>query len=151
MKVIKNNCSNNGNSDNKIHIECEYCGSELEITKADTHIGWLGAAFAKCPCCNQDSMVDEIDGIELTKDNIEFPRHFSRTNKDKKGVVEIKDWKIKEQITRGIEYLMTNKDESYWYTCFGDLFLVIFNDVEDREYYVLVTKDFYETYIPQGE
>lgn len=150
MKVIKNNY-NDDDISTKLHIECEHCGSELEITKEDTHIGWLGAAFVKCPCCNQDAMVDEVDGITLTKDNIEFPLHFSRTNKDQRHVVEVKDLKIKEEVARGIEWLMANKDEEYWYTCHGDLFLIIFNDVEDREYYILVTKDFYDTYIPQGE
>ena len=84
IKVIRNNF--NQNDLNKkveekpkvVHTCCEYCESELEVSKEDTHIGWLGAAFAKCPCCGQEIMVDELEGITLTKDNIEFPVHFNR-------------------------------------------------------------------------
>ena len=34
-------------------------------------------------------MVEELEGITLTKDNIKFPVHFKRTNKDLKNVKEM--------------------------------------------------------------
>ena len=151
IKVIQNNF--NQNNLNKIvevkpkivHTFCDHCDSELEVSEEDTHIGWLGAAFVKCPCCGQESMVDELDGITLTKDNIDYPVHFNRTNKDLRNAVEVQKNKVVEEIQRGIDYFRTNKDESYWSTCHGDLFLIIFRYEDDEEYFVLVTRDFYET------
>mgnify|MGYP004566301333 FL=1 len=154
IKVIQNNFNQN-NLNKKVEVKpkivhtfCEHCDSELEISKEDTHIGWLGAAFVKCPCCKQESMVDELDGITLTKDNIDYPIHFNRTNKDLRNVVEVQKDKVIEEIQKGIDYFRTNKDESYWCTCYGDLFVIIFRYEGDEEYFVLVTRDFYETDIP---
>ena len=154
IKVIKNNFNkinlnkNIEEKSKKIHIFCEHCDSELEISKEDTHIGWLGALFVKCPCCGQESMVNELEGITLTKDNIDYPIHFNRTNKDLRNVVEVKKDEIIKEIQRGIDYFRVNKNESYWYTCYGDLFLIVFRYEGDEEYFVLVTRDFYETDIP---
>lgn len=154
IKVIQNNF--NQNNLNKmveikpkiVHTFCEHCDSELEVSKEDTHIGWLGAAFVKCPCCGQESMVNELDGITLTKDNIDYPIHFNRTNKDLRNVVEVQKDKVIEEIQRGIDYFRSNKDEFYWCTCHGDLFLIIFRYEGDEEYSIFVTRDFYETDIP---
>ena len=150
MKVLKNNCIENvkKNTPEKITIECDKCGSELEITKEDTHIGWLGAAFVTCPCCGEDTMVDDIEGITLTKDNIKFPVHFLRTNKELRNVTEVTSDKIVKEIRNGIEYFRKNKDAYDWYTSYGDLFIIMYKYDEDKDYFVVVTKDFYETNIP---
>ena len=152
IKVIQNNFnkinSNKPVSPSTIHTFCEHCDSELEFTKDDTHIGWLGAAYITCPCCGNESMVDELDGITLTKDNIEFPVHFQRCNKGMKHVKEVSNEEIVNEVRNGIEYFRKNKDEYYWYTSRGDLFMILFRYAGDEEYFVVVTKDFYETYIP---
>lgn len=154
IKIIKNNFIQNDlnkkveTKSKRIHIFCEHCNSELEISKEDTYIGWLGAAFVKCPCCGQETMVDELDGITLTKGNIDYPIHFNRTNKDLRNVVEVKKDEVIKEVQRGIDYFRVNKNESYWYTCHGDLFLIVFRYEGDKEYFVLVTRDFYETDIP---
>ena len=94
-------------------------------------------------------MVVELDDIALTKDNIEFPIHFLRCNKDMRHVKEVSNEKIIKEIRKGIEYFRKNKDKCYcWYTSYGDLFMILFRYPGDEEYYVVVTKDFYETYIP---
>ena len=88
-------------------------------------------------------------GITLTKDNIEFPVHFNRTKVGLRHVIEVHSEEIIKEIKRGIEFLRTSTDnDGYWYTSYGDLFVIVFKDDGDQEYYVLVTKDFYETYIP---
>ena len=152
MKVIKDNTGNNIKAEKKmldvLKIHCSECGSELEITKDDTHIGWLGAAFINCPCCGQESMVDEMDGITLTIDNIEFPVHFHRTDLELGNAKEVSASEIKKEIQRGVEHFRNNKDAFCWYTSYGDLFLVMFRYPGDEEYWVVVTKDFYETCIP---
>lgn len=38
---------------------CEECESELEYTKDDTHIGWLGVEYVTCPVCGEETMVGE--------------------------------------------------------------------------------------------
>jgi hypothetical protein len=156
IKIIENNYTegnlhSNKKYDNPIQITCDNCGSKLEITKNNTYIGWLGARHVKCPCCGEPTMVDEIDGmdgIKLTVDNINFPIHFLHTNKNMRKVKEVYNTEIQEYIKRGVSYLRIHKDEQYWYTSFGDLFLVIIKYDGDEEYYVMVTKDFYDTYIP---
>lgn len=96
-------------------------------------------------------MVEELQGITLTKDNIKFPVHFYRTKTDKIGVKEVADQEVVDEIKRGIEYLRINKNEYYWFTSHGDLFLIIFKYDGDEEYNVLVTRDWYETNIPFEE
>lgn len=155
IKVIKNNFNkikpDKPLTPTTIRTICNECDSELELSPSDTHIGWLGAAYVKCPCCGEETMVDELDGITLTVDNIEFPTHFSRTNKDSKYVKEVGNDRVIKDIRKGIEYLRRHKDEYYWYTSSGDMFLMIFRYEDDEEYYVIVTKDFYETCIPFEE
>ena len=36
-----------------IRLECEYCGSELEVDKEDLDVGPLGAMFFTCPVCGK--------------------------------------------------------------------------------------------------
>ena len=152
MKVLKNNYNAKEivkeTKANTLEIHCDVCNSELEITKKDTHIGWLGARFVTCPCCGEESIVEELDGITLNKDNLEFPIHFNRTTKGLRNVVEVNSNEIIEEIKRAITYFRENKDEWNWYTSHGDLFLSVYRHHGDEDYFVLVTKDFYETYIP---
>lgn len=96
-------------------------------------------------------MVDELPGITLTKDNIDFPTHFLRTKQRERDVKKVTDQEVKNEIKRGIEYLRRNQEEYYWFTSYGDLFVVIFKYDGDEEYYVLVTRDWYDTNIPFEE
>lgn len=150
MKIIKNNCieKKQENIPKQFTVECDKCGSELEITEEDTYIGWLGAPHITCPCCGEECMVDDLDGITLTKDNLKFPVHFIRTVKELRHVIEVNSDEIIRDIQKGIEYFRNNKDEYNWYTSHGDLFLIIYRYPGDEEYFVMVTKDYYETYIP---
>ena len=152
IKVLKDNSKNIEIKEENIamfplKIKCSECDSELEITEEDTHIGWMGARVINCPCWGGAVMVDELEGIKNTKDNLEFPVHFIRTTKGLRNVVEINSDKIIKEIQRGITYFREHKDEYYWYTSYGDLFLIVFRYSDDEEYFVMVTKDFYETYI----
>lgn len=156
MKVIENNYKSKTkpvkNISESIIAYCDNCDSKLEITEEDTHIGWLGARFVTCPCCGQESMLDEMEGITLTVDNIEFPVHFSRTNKDS-GAVEISDEDIVKDIKRAINYFRTSNDDDWcWFTEHGEVFVAVYKLDGDDEYYVVVSKDYYSTYIPfEGE
>ena len=52
LKVLKNNAKVEDKIlktiPETIITYCDRCGSELEITEEDTHIGWLGAKFIIC-------------------------------------------------------------------------------------------------------
>lgn len=108
MKVLENRYNAKEVKEEKIPvvltIHCNECDSELEITENDTHIGWLGARFITCPCCGEESMVDELEGITLTKDNLEFPVHFNRTTKGLRHVVEVHSDEIINGIKKAITY-----------------------------------------------
>lgn len=150
MKVLKNNYNLEEDTitPKSIQIKCDRCGSELEITVEDTYIGAYGAVYLICPCCNEETMVEELDGITLTKDNIKFPLHFVRTNKNMRCVKEIEPEEIEKEIKRGIEYFRINKEEWAYYMGYGDMSITIFRYDGDEEYHVLVAKDYYDTYIP---
>ena len=96
-------------------------------------------------------MVDELPGITLTKDNINYPTHFLRTKQGERDVKRVTDKEVTSEIKRGIEYLRENQREYYWFTSRGDLLVVIFKYDGDEEYYVLVTRDWYDTNIPFEE
>ena len=91
MKIIKNNYSAEENKDQikTIQITCDHCGSELEITEEDIYIGAYGAVYVICPCCGEEIMIEELEGVTLTMNNIEFPIHFVRSNKDIRNVKEV--------------------------------------------------------------
>ena len=151
LKIIKNNYKDdntNFNNNYPTHTKCVNCSSELEVTKEDTHIGYFGLNCVTCPCCGKETyIVEDLDCETLTIDSIEFPVHFIRTNKEKKGVVEIDDGKITEYIKGGIKYFRDNKNEYVYYVSTGDMFVIIFRHEEDEDYFILGTKDFYETYV----
>lgn len=150
MRVIRNNTENKLVEEaQKIwEIDCEHCGSELEITEEDAHVGALGGMYITCPCCGKESWVYLLDGIDLTIDNIEFPTHFDRTSSEHGDAKEVSAVEIKKEIQRGIEYLRQHTDEDDWFTEHGDLYLNVRKYPDDEEYWVVVTKDFYHTYIP---
>ena len=95
-------------------------------------------------------MVDELDGITLTKDNIEYPTHFVHIALGERHVKGVLPEEIQKEIKRGIEYLRENNEDGCgsWYTSYGNLFVVIFRYPGDEDYFVVVTQDFYETHIP---
>jgi hypothetical protein len=156
IKVIENNYKkgnteqsnhNNDNEDLPIQITCEHCNSKLEITKKDTYIGCYGVRFIKCPCCGKESAVVEMKDAILTVDNIDFPVHFHHTCKENHAV-GITNEEIIKRIKEGVEYFRRHKNEEYWFTASGDTFVILFRYDEDQEYDVIVTKNYYETYIP---
>lgn len=149
MKVIKNNTNNKLVETPKVlEIQCEHCHSELEITDEDAHIGALGCQYITCPCCRQESLVYQLDSLHLTLDNIEFPTHFHRTSSEHGDAKVVDANSIKKEICRGVEHLRQNKDEYDWYVEYGDLLLIVRKYSEDTEYEIIVTKDYYNTYIP---
>lgn len=118
------------------------------MSEEDLHIGWLGAEFVTCPCCGEESMVDEAPGMTLTVDNIEFPVHFLHTKFGERQCKDVSNEEIKKEVKRGIKYFRENKDDYIWYTMFGDMIMFIQRLEGDEQYSIYVSKDFYEGEIP---
>lgn len=159
MKVIQNNCKNQYKNPHqvaerikpkieKVTVECENCGSVLEVSREDTHVGWLGLQFVTCPCCDYEMSIEEFDdnAINICASNVEYPTHFTVHSKDFKAV-EISDKRINEWIQNGIEYFRQHKDEYYWYTGSGNTWVHIYRYDGNEEYMVVVSKDYEEAEI----
>lgn len=154
MKVLKNNYHND---ETKItsnikpyprDLICETCGSELQYEESDVYIGALGCAHVNCPCCGNNNMLDDNEhSIDLTADNVEFPTHFFHTS-TATAVDCCNNENVKNVIHKAIDYFRNNKDEFVWFTESGSMHVCVFRHDGDEEYYVVVTDDYYDTYIP---
>lgn len=156
MKVLVDNYKKaNTESPVKVEIEpyprkyiCEDCRSELEYEKSDLRMGALGCMYLDCPCCGYENMLEENeDAITLTVDNIEFPTHFWRTSTETGAVDICNNVEVKERIRNAVKYFRKNPNEYAYQTQCGNLFLVVFRWDGDESYEVILTKDYYHTYI----
>ena len=156
MKILKDNYTQS-NIDEIVEntkpyprkIVCEHCGSELQYEESDLRIGFLGCAYLDCPLCGGDNMLEENENtIALTKNNIEFPIHFHHTSKETGAVNCCNNESVKKAIERAIEYFRKNKNEFYWFTASGNLYVGVCRYDGDESYEVVVTNNYYETYIP---
>lgn len=125
-------------------LVCGECRSELEYDKSSIRMGEYGCIHVKCPLCNYDNMIDDHeDNITLTIDNIEFPVHFHHvseaTGAKKRDTIE----EVRNDIRRAVEYFRKNKDEYYWHTWCGNLFVMVRRWDGDEMYEIVVSNDFY--------
>lgn len=152
MKVIQNNNQNKtivpSNAKlpkriEKVTIECENCGSVLEVSREDTHIGYLGLPYVTCPCCDYEMDVEDFDddAIDICASNVKYPTHFTISSKEFRAI-DIPDERINEWIQQGIKYFRSHKDEYYWYIGSGNTWVHIHRYEEEEEYYVIVSKDY---------
>lgn len=151
MRVVKNGYNNSTSAYPK-RIKCEKCSSELEYTEPDLRMGEFGCNYIDCPICGKDNMLEDNEfNITLSPYNVEFPTHFYHTVADKAhpDVVDLCNTdEIRARIAEGIDYFNENVDASCWTTRCGNLYLAMFNLPDDEEYVVIVSKDYYETFIP---
>ena len=126
-------------------IQCEYCGSTLEIERDDVVTKQLGIPFVLCPVCNQYTAAD-IEELykNLTKDNIEFPNDFH----DFHNGVDVTPKDIREFIDRAIRWFRDNPDAFVYETGTGNCRVSVFNYSGDEEYEVNVEKGYWSTNIP---
>lgn len=156
MKVIQNNYKNIQRNTyqlpektkpkvEKVKIECEKCGSVLEVSREDTHTGWLGLQFVTCPCCDYEMSIEEFDdaAIDIYASNVNYPTHFTLFSKDFVAV-EIPDERINKWIQEGIQYFRENPEEYSYCIGSGNTMVHMYRHTEDEEYYVIVSKDYEE-------
>lgn len=152
MKVIVNNYDENNVGTKQTAkypkpLICDNCKSELLYDESDITIGVYGAGHVNCPLCGYSNMLEDEDcDITLTKDNIEYPIHFYHTSKELGAVDTCNNENVKKEINRAIEYFRKNKDEDYWFTDSGNMYIIVFR--LEEEYEIFVTNDYHSTYIP---
>ena len=152
MKVIQNNNQNKtivpSNAKlpkriEKVTIECENCGSVLEVSREDTHVGYLGLPHVTCPCCNYEMDVEEFDddAIDICASNVKYPTHFTISSKEFRAI-EISDEEINKWIQQGIEYFRGNPEAYSYFMGSGNSMVHMYKFDDDKEYYVIVSKDY---------
>lgn len=127
-----------------IDVTCEYCGSRMLLEKSDVYIGPFGAVWYRCPICKRQCMADEATGITLTVDNIEFPKHFWHFGNGK----DLSPEDIKQYIKDGVEYFRNNPDNFAFIAGTGNTYIIVENYSGDKEYHIVVAKDYYDMEIP---
>lgn len=156
MKVLKDNYTQSNIDEAAENTKpyprkmiCEHCGSELEYEESDLRVGFLGCAYLDCPLCDGENMIEENENtITLTKDNVEFPAHFWHTSKETGAVDCCNNEAVKNAINRAINYFRANKDEYHWFTATGNLYVDVSRYEGDESYEVVVTNNYYDTFIP---
>lgn len=134
MKVIKNNYNRES-----IQYICEECNSIFEYNDDDIFMDNNGVEYVRCPCCKNHCYINE----EIpTVDNIEFPKHFHKIGEN---AIKISDKEINKYIKKCINWLEKNPNEPLSYIGTGDSFIVVFN--HENEYYILVAKNYFDSYI----
>lgn len=147
MKIIKNNITNEKetNSNFPIKAMCEHCGSEIELEERDVEVGVLGLYEFVCPCCSKTSCVD--DGIELTSENLEFPKHYYNFSYGK----NVSNEKINQYVKECIDVLRNSDEEDFYYIRTGNVYVGVRRFDGDEEFCITVAKGYYEVDIPYTE
>lgn len=150
MKIIRNNY-NQRNYDKEIQsqllkFECDNCGSELEVNIDEIEIGQLGLGYVTCPCCGENCYDENFISIELNKNVLNFPQHYFSF----KDGVNIENDTINKKVKDMITSLENSTDENDFmrFIASGNTIIFVMKYIGDKEYHVVVGKDYYETYVP---
>ena len=153
MKILKNNMVDKEIEKEEhdifpVTIECENCGSELELDKSDIDEGYNGQHCVICPVCGKKSYsIDEIyPGNAITVESVEFPKHFYSFADGS----HVSNGRIKEEIKRAVESFREEPESFCYTTGYGDFHITVLNFSGDKEYSITVcNKDgVYDAEIP---
>ena len=125
-------------------LKCEYCEEELH---GEPQVGQLGLKYIHCDNCGKDSYNEELGEIELTSGNVTFPQHYFCYSDGK----QLKDEFINEEVRKGLKFLEKNKEEDFVQLGSGDTDITITKYEGDGEYRIIVSRNYYETFIPLGK
>jgi hypothetical protein len=133
----------NRDVDNQVFYRqlCEECRAELEYAFDDTHEGALGLRYLTCPACGKE-IASKLDGIKLTPNNIEFPKHFMAMSEN---AVDIDNEEIQKWVRKCLKIAEeSNEPYGYFVSSGTGNSRVILMAYED-EYDIVVAKNYYET------
>ena len=125
-------------------IECEDCGSIVEVNKEDWQIGGYGLEYFECPKCHKRQY--HSMGIDIDENNIEYPKHFDTND----GYLETEENATNEEITelcrKAIKEFKETKHIVKMYL--KNTVVTVFDNVEEQAYEVVVARKPYHTYVP---
>ena len=81
------------------------------------------------------------DAINICASNVKYPTHFSLLSKDFRAI-EISDEEINKWIQQGIEYFRGNPESYFYFMGSGNSMIHMYKLDDDKEYYVVVSKDY---------
>lgn len=119
-------------------IKCDNCQAELEYDKDDVFIGEWGMKYVHCPCCNENTPVDEDRHMPIT-----WPTTFWHTSKEKTKEIE------GEQVSDFVEEVKKNLSSckpGEW-SMIGTGDCLVFGYKTEEEIEIIVTKDYYSDFI----
>lgn len=145
MKIITNNYKkdNTTNVDAVHRVTCEECNSIFEVNNSELKIGHLGLKYCKCPCCGEEIYEEDFGEIELTADSVKFPQHYFYFGDGK----DLKDEEINKYVRESVKCLKEN-NQDFKYVATGNSFIFVQRLEAEDEYYIIVCKNYYDTYIP---
>lgn len=134
MKIIKNNY------EETFQFTCNKCGSVIEYNDDDICVDSYGYRYVICPCCGDEY---DLDQRVITVDNVTYPEDYHDFSNGKNW----NDESINEYVKKIILWLKDNPNEPFKYVASGNTFICVFNHYEDEEYYVVVTKNYLDTFV----
>lgn len=154
MKIIKNNYDENQKNEPEVKEKypklylCEECESEFEYDKDDMYYAEYGCAFVDCPCCGEKILLEDEGALTLTVDNVQFPDHFAWTSVRNGAVDQCNNDTVKAYIKKAIRFFRKAPEEYVWSARTGNTNVTVFNCSDDGGYDVIITNDYYNTFIP---
>ena len=122
---------------------CDECRAELEFEESDTYIGTYGCRELICPECGEKVLVENLDGIDLDENNIEFPVHFSHTSDTAKN---IDNNTIQEWARTCLKEVKEDTGSDFHMNASGDTVVIALRYGDG--YGVYVAKQYYDCEIP---
>ena len=102
------------------------------------HEGPIGAMYITCPECDNEVMIDELDGINLNSNNIQFPKHFFKYGDG----APIEDERIQKAVKEMLAQMEKSCHDEYAYWATGDSMVIVMYTSEEIK--VVVAKGYYE-------
>ena len=138
MQIVENNFNKSKQTEVPKVYTCEHCKSKIRLEESDKVVGEYGLKNFHCPCCNKENCIDE--GINLTKDNIEYPLHFHISNKDF-DLGNVNNEKITQEIRRMCNMLWENIDMQYTFTQAYGVTIFVLNMAGEGVYDIYVCRN----------
>lgn len=148
MRIINNNKDESITKENPkfpMRVICEHCESEVEVDENDVRVGEFGLYKFTCPVCGKESFIDD-EGLTLTTENLKFPDHYHGSFNG----VNISNEEIDKMVKECIETLRNSNDKNFYSTSIetGDTHIGVSRYDGDQVFNVVISKDYYETYVP---
>lgn len=128
----------------KITAYCGKCNTDFKVTDSmKIDYGSFGIPYVVCPYCgNKEVEIEGVEPLELTPQNLCYPKHFYQMSKD---AVPITNEEIQRWCREASKHLLENDEEDYYFRASGDTMVIGFNFADEIQ--IIVAKKYEETSI----